>query len=265
MNRIFNLRTGIIASAFLMLLSCNTSNESTITKCNQDHAIQATYWYQSAAENAALYHQGFNIAKDRIDEIAKMKHTKTPAVVLDIDETIIDNSFFQVESIRKGLPYSDERWSDWVKKEVAKPVPGAVRFIEYALEKNVSVIYITNRDESLRESTLRNLTAIGFPEIPNENYLFKTTGSDKTERRAMMAEKYELLLFMGDNLSDFSAVFDDRSDNNGFGAVEENRDQFGRNFIVFANPTYGDWQKKLLKDGNNVDCIDKKMVNILKN
>ena len=263
MNRIFILRTGIIASAFLMLLSCNTSDESTIAKCNQDHSIQATYWYQSAAENAALYHQGFNIAKDRIDEIAKMKHTKKPAVVLDIDETIIDNSFFQAESIREKLPYSKERWNNWVKKEVATAVPGAIRFIEYALEKNVTVIFITNREESVRESTLRNLAAIGFPVLPNENYLFRTTVSDKTERRAIMAEKYELLLFMGDNLSDFSAVFDDRSVNNGFGAVEENSDQFGRNFIVFANPTYGDWQKELLTNGDE-SCTDKKMVKDLR-
>ena len=262
MNHIFLLRTGIVASTFLMLFSC-TSSESTTAECTQNHAIQATYWYQSAAENAALYHQGFNIAKDRIDEIAKMKHSKTPAVVLDIDETIIDNSFFQVESIRKGIPYSDERWSNWVKKEVAKPVPGAVRFIEYALEKNVSVIYITNRDESLRESTLRNMAAIGFPDVPSDNYLFKTTVSDKSERRAFMAEKYELLLFMGDNLSDFSAVFDDRSEKNGFGAVEENSDKFGRNFIVFANPTYGDWQKKFLIS-NKDTCVDKKMMKHLK-
>ncbi len=248
---------------FAMLLSgCRPNTGTTVKKCSQNHTIQATYYYQTAAENAALYHQGFNIAKMRVDQIASQKFGKQAAVVLDIDETVLDNSFFQVESILKGEPYSQERWEEWVKTEVAKPVPGGVEFINYVLSKGLAVIYVTNRRESVREHTIRNMTAVGFPELPSENYFFRSNESDKTARRNKVAEKYDIQLLMGDNLSDFSNVFDDRTTNNGIDAVEAYKSEFGMRYIVFPNPTYGDWQKPALTVKDS--CTDKVMLERLR-
>jgi 5'-nucleotidase (lipoprotein e(P4) family) len=252
----------LVITIFATYLTSCQPCEKNSGKCSQNHTIQATYYYQTAAENAALYHQGFNIAKMRVDQIASQKFGKQPAVVLDIDETVLDNSYFQVESIQKGEPYTPERWDAWVKTEVAKPVPGGVEFINYVLSKGVVVIYVTNRSESVREQTIRNMIAVGFPEVPSENYFFKTDVSDKTARRQMVSEKYDIQLLMGDNLSDFSSVFDDRSQQNGFNTVEKNKEEFGLRYIIFPNPTYGDWQKPVLTV--NDSCAEQLMLKRLR-
>jgi 5'-nucleotidase (lipoprotein e(P4) family) len=235
-----------------LLVSCSSSKKAGVSdKTSDDKLVMAVAWFQHSSEMAALYYQGFNIARERLDEaVALNKANKSLAVVVDIDETMLDNSPF--ETILMNDTEFAKSWKDWTTKAIAKPLPGALEFANYAKSKNVDVFYITNRDDTERESTLSNLQKVGFPFSVDDHLLTKSdlsaaTGntSSKAGRRAKVAEKHEIILFIGDNLNDFSEIFEDRKTNGGKVAVDRNRDDFGRKFIVLPNPMYGAWEKPL--------------------
>jgi len=236
----------------LLLVSCSTTKKTNIPdELPDDKLVMAVAWYQHSSEMAALYYQGFNIAKERLDEAVELNKTgKSLAVVVDIDETMLDNSPFATIVLSKG-EFSTS-WKDWTNKAEAKPLPGALEFANYAKSKNVEVFYITNRDDTERTPTLLNLQKVGFPFSTEDHLLTKSdlsasTGntSSKAGRRAKVAEKHEIILLIGDNLNDFSEMFEDRKINGGKVAVNRNREDFGRKFIVLPNPMYGAWEKPL--------------------
>jgi len=241
----------VLASAVLFS-SCATKKQTT-TDPEEYHSqlIMSVAWFQNAPEVAALYHQGFNIARERVDEILENNKFEKPlAVVTDIDETIINNSPFEASLIAKEE--NQAGWYAWTAQATAAALPGALEFAKYLESKNIAIFYITNRDDNEREGTLKNLKMLGFP-LPGENHLLTksdlsyTTGntSSKKERREKVSETHEIVLLLGDNLNDFSELFEDRKENNGKAAVEANKALFGQKFIVFPNPMYGAFEKPL--------------------
>jgi len=245
--KVFSL---FIPIAFLM--SCRTTGKIQAVDSNDhDKLIMSVAWFQNSAEMTALYYQGFNIAKLRIDEaLAANSKGSSLAVVVDIDETMLDNSPFESTLIRDEDNL--QGWYDWTKKASARALPGALEFAKYAESRQVDIFYITNRDDKERQVTLLNLLNAGFPYATEDHLLTKsdlsyTTGntSSKAERRFKVSEKYEICLLIGDNLNDFSELFEDRSNNNGKDAVKNNYLQFGLKFIVLPNPMYGAWEKPL--------------------
>ncbi len=203
-------------------------------------------WYKQSAEMKACYYQTFNFAKKLLDEkIAGEETNKLPkAVVVDVDETMLDNSPYEVELINTGIAYTSESWKAWTDKASAKALPGSLDFVKYAESKGVEVFYISNRKLNEVESTMKNLKNIGFPYADKKHILFKDQTSDKTERRANVSENYEIILLIGDNLRDFDELFKNRETNNGFDIVEENKEAFGDKFLILPNPMYGEWGKR---------------------
>jgi 5'-nucleotidase (lipoprotein e(P4) family) len=251
------IRTYSIILLSMLLVSCSSIKKTTVTSDNQDKLLMAVAWYQHSAEMTALYYQGFNIARQRLDQAVDTNWSGLQlAVVVDIDETLLDNSPFETRLINNtGF---QQGWSDWTSEAVAKALPGALEFANYAQSKQVDIYYITNRDDNERAVTLKNLQHEGFPYTTEDHLLTRsdlsaTTGntSSKAGRRAKVAENHEIILLIGDNLNDFSEIFEDRSSDNGKKAVVENQEQFGRKFIILPNPMYGAWEKPLsdYKDG----------------
>jgi 5'-nucleotidase (lipoprotein e(P4) family) len=102
--------------------------------------LLSTAWYQLAAEQKALYYQAINIAKMRVDQIAQNAEIKNPAVVLDIDETVLDNSPYQGWCIEKDSSFfSKYSWDTWVQKGTAAPLSGALDFTTYAQETELKL------------------------------------------------------------------------------------------------------------------------------
>lgn len=229
---------------------------------SQDHLIMSTLWYQTSTEMKALYHQAFNIAKLRIDMDLQNNPTETKkAVVVDIDETMLDNSPFEVNSINTGVGYTKESWKEWTLKISAKALPGAVEFSEYAKSKGVEVFYISNRSIDEFDVTLKNLQNENFAFADSAHLLLKTTTSVKTERRDVVKENYEIILLIGDNMGDFSDIFEDRSVNFGFDEVEKNKSEFGNKYIVLPNPMYGKWENAIF---NTIDLTNAEKYEIRK-
>lgn len=201
----------------------------------------AALWQQRSAEYKALCFQAYNIARTRLDESLSQQASQPLAIVTDIDETVLDNSPYTVHTSLKGETYTDKTWMEWTAKAAADTVPGALSFLQYASSKGVHVFYITNRAEQERAATLQNLQHWHFPDADNEHLLLKTTTSGKEPRRQQVAQTHKIVLLMGDNLSDFSAIFDKQLVDQREQLTKQSAADFGNRFIVLPNPMYGDW------------------------
>ena len=201
----------------------------------------AAAWQQKAGEYKALCYQAYNFARLRLDELVQQPSEKPFAIVTDIDETILDNSPYQVHQALINAEYSDSSWIEWTNKVDCDTIPGALSFLRYAKRKGVAIFYITNRLEAERSSTLKDLQRWGFPNATDDHLTMKTTTSGKEPRRMKVADEYEILLLLGDNLSDFSAVFDKKPLEERNNQVLNNAALFGNKFIVLPNVMYGHW------------------------
>ena len=212
-------------------------------------------YMQKAAEYRALAYQAFNVARMQLDADFDKKNLKglpkaarkmPRAIVLDIDETMLDNSPAQALGIKTNTPYNPADWYKWSKLEKAKPVPGAVDFVNYAISKGVKVFYISNRDQKVEgEATLANMTKIGFKDVSPETLLLKTTESAKAARRGLVSAKYRIVLLVGDNLDDFSEVFEKKPITERFAETDLVKEQWGKKFIVLPNTMYGSWENAI--------------------
>lgn len=221
-------------------------------------------WFQKAGEAKGLYYQGYNIGKMRLDIILskkpKQKELK-PAVVLDIDETVLDNSPNQARYVvtDKGYPVN---WNEWIDRAQAKPLPGAIDFLKYADSKGVVIYYISNRKEPQKAATIKNLQNVGAPQADEEHILLLQPGErGKETRRQQVAKTHEIVLLFGDNLGDFSG-FDGLSATERIQAVDRQKDEFGRKLILFPNSMYGDWEGAIYN--YNSKCSDEEKAKLRK-
>lgn len=258
MKRIFFY---IIALSCITMLfaSCKNENieaenkQATTAECGEsDHLINATLWMQHSAEYHACCLQTYKLAKVALAENLKAKQTDKPAaVVLDIDETVLDNSYYEAYMAAEATSFCDSTWAIWTSKADATEVPGAIDFLKYAQSLGVEIIFISNRYPEELEPTMANMKKLGFPEVPAENFLMKQkdASSCKKERREKVSEKYEIIMLVGDNMGDHSEIFDERKTKGDM--LEETDaiiDLLGTRYIVLPNPTYGTWEKPILAD-----------------
>ncbi len=216
----------------------------------------AVLWQQYSGEYRALAFQAYNFARLSLKEaLWDQANNKPNCVIVDADETVLDNSAFQGHEIRNGVSYVPADWTKWTGLAAADTVPGALAFLKFAASKNVETFYVTNRETADYDGTLKNLKKFGFPYADELHLLVKTTTSDKEPRRQKILEKYNVLLLCGDNLSDFSNVFY-REGKNTKEQVNALQNLFGSRFIVLPNPMYGDWEK-LLYNGDKLNENDK--------
>jgi len=222
---------------FLVLLSTIQLNSVRIT---EEKYLTSVLWQQTSAEYRALCYQAFNIAEMRILE--EKENASGKAIVVDVDETILDNSPYRAEKIKNDE--FDESFGYWTKLEKAEAVPGALEFLHKANSLGFQIFYTTNRDEKYRENTTNNLTRIGFPQVNKKHLLMRQNKvSDKTERRNSILEKYKIIILIGDNLLDFSQIFHGDHILHRKELVDKCKTEFGKKFIILPNPVHGRWKK----------------------
>ena len=218
--------------------------------------LEANLWTQRSVEFKGNALTVYALARIRLDQaLADKKWTAAPAeqkgdyenlppaVILDVDETVLDNSLYQVWSMKSGNPFSLTTWNQFCNDKVSRAIPGAVEFTKYADSKGVKVFYVSNRAAEVEKATRENMETFGFPMGGNvDTFLMQNEkpdwGSKKSTRRAFIAKDYRILLGFGDNFGDF----DDRyasSEADRLKFFEENRERWGREWLVIANPTYG--------------------------
>lgn len=204
-------------------------------------------WHQHAAEYRALCYQAFNLAEMRLASIKVKKHKRPLAIITDIDETALDNSYSEAQSIKTNAEYNPANWKNWTSKAAATPLPGAVAFFQKAKQMGFHVFYISNRDTSEVGTTLKNLQAYQFPDATAEHLLFLSNESSKEARRQKVAEQYDIVMLLGDNLNDFAKVFEKKNIADRFAETDAVQAEWGKKFIVLPNAIYGEWENALIQ------------------
>lgn len=267
------MRTTYIALPLLGLLACRghapratappmaTGRDATAILANLGG--DAVLWQNSSAEAYWLYRQAYGSALSRmmwnIVEASRRNAGEVPrrpmAVIVDIDETVLDNSPYQVAAIREGRTFHPDDWKAWTDKAAARACPGALDFLQQARAADCEVFYITNREPRERASTLRNLDSLGFPFADEAHLLLMEGSSDKTERRARVRSTHEVVLLVGDQLRDFDERFKDRSVNSGKDIVEAMADSLSRYFVLLPNPMYGTYRDAVQGKGTDAEKL----------
>ncbi len=221
--------------------------------------LNAVLWMQRSVEYKASALTAFALARIRLDQaLADPNWTGVPreqtgayqllptAVILDIDETILDNSGYQAWMALKGTTFAPKTWNAYVNTVTSLPIPGALEFAQYADSKGVKVFYVTNRTTEEEPATRKNLEKFGFPMGGTADTMLMTGkqpdwGSAKGTRRAHVARSYRVLLNVGDNFGDFVDEYRG-SEAERLKVLEQHKDRWGREWIMIANPSYGSFE-----------------------
>lgn len=221
-----------------------------IEKSTQEHLVLATNWFQTSAENKALQIQTYNQAKEELAETMLKKKAKDKlsqnkakpaAVVLDIDETILNNSPHTAWSIKNNASYP-QGWDEWIKIANADLIPGAKDFLNSANKMKVEIFYITNRNEAEKADTIKNMNKHGLPNVDDKHLYFKTTTSQKGPRQAEIAKTHEIVMLIGDNANDLSDIFYKADLKTRYANVDKIAKDLGVKYIQLPNPMYGDFE-----------------------
>lgn len=222
--------------------------------------LNSTLWVQTAAEYRGTAEQAYAVATRVLPEAladstwtaaveqADPYRQKPPAIVVDVDETVLLNTPQQAYLVREDQEFNAETWDRWVQKAVAEPVPGALEFLSDAARRGVTVFYVTNRGVTQEAATRANLEKHGFPLDPARDTVFlyqerPDWDRDKSSRRAAVADEFRIVLLIGDDFNDFvSARLPLGQRDSLVGAHEE---KWGRKWIVLPNPMYGSWEDAL--------------------
>lgn len=241
----------VLALVLLPLLYLPNAIAQTPAEPAQNTYIEgAVLWQQTSGERRALSYQAFTLARMMLDRDLRVnrRNQKPRAVIVDCDETIIDNSRFEGMLLKNRVNYNQKDWTEWINRAEAEAVPGAVEFLRYATSRGVRVFYITNRNEIQKAGTATNLRKLGFPNVNDQTLLIQTDpkNSSKENRRNSVKKNFRIVLLMGDDLNDFSDVFENsKTVESRIAASDRLKEEFGKRFIVLPNPMYGNWESAI--------------------
>lgn len=255
----FALAISISAYSCATLLSGSHAQSEPATSPDYEYLVGSTLWTQSSAEFRALSYQSFSYARllfDR-DLKTKKKGKLKRAIVVDIDDTVMDNSPYEASLVLEHKDFTAADFTDWCKRKVAGALPGSVEFLKYVHAKGARVFYVSNRRPEDKVCTSENLNALGFPDVSDETLLLRVDTSSKEPRRQMIAGKYRIVLLIGDNLSDLAQVFEKKSTVERSAAVDAIKDQFGSRFIVIPNAMYGEWESAVYEYNSQLSNEEK--------
>lgn len=232
--------------ATIALTGCVTQPKSNGEEKLQQHAMLGINWIQESGEYQALAYQAFNSAKTAFDH-AKVAKGKKKAVVVDLDETMMDNSSYAAWQVKNNKGFDGKDWTRWVNARQTRAIPGAIEFNNYVNSHKGTMFYVSNRkDSNEKDATLDNMKALGFNGVSEQTLYLKKDKSNKTPRFTEIEKLgYEIVLYVGDNLNDFGDETYKKSNADRRLFVEKNRQQFGKTFIMLPNPNYGDWEASL--------------------
>lgn len=227
-------------------------------------------WKQASVESKMATEQAFHLAKLNVEKALRDPywtaaleqkgdvHRLPPAIIVDVDETVLDNAPFAARLVKSKKEYNSKLWEIWVKESNADAMPGAKSFIRYVKEKGIAVFYVTNR--VLKAAAVKNIKSVVDPDVTSDHVLCKNErpdwGSDKTSRRERIVKKYRVLQLVGDDYNDFTFL-GKISAADRISAVKKHRQYWGSKWILISNPLYGSWKRTLLDNDYSMTAEDK--------
>ncbi|HWS73163.1 MAG TPA: HAD family acid phosphatase [Thermoanaerobaculia bacterium] len=265
----------LLAAPFLIAFAFNAAAQSQPAPaplpCRPaDATINAVLWMQTSAEYQALLRQAYSTAARTLDAAladptwtAALEQPSTaaalpPAIVLDLDETMIDTSPHQQGLIVSGRAYTEAGWHEYAMTDASRPLEAAVDFVTYAKQRGVAIYYVTNRRKSEEEALRATLVKGNFPLDANEDTVLtrdekpEWSSSDKAPRREFIAKTHRIVMLFGDDLNDFipanSKTLAERDK-----LTRQYGDKWGRQWFILPNPVYGSWERQMLGDTTGID------------
>ena len=220
--------------------------------------LNAVLWVQTSSEfwaQASAAYYGAQLALDQamnqkswsaaLEQAAGFENLP-PAVILDLDETVLDNSPAQAQVVLERTVYQPDLWTAWVEKIAAAAIPGAQAFLSLAEKRGVKIFFITNRTAAEQAATLKNLALLGIAASDETVLCSGENGwtSDKTARRALVAKSYRVLLLVGDDMNDFISTAK-LTPAERLALAKTHADRWGKSWILLPNPVYGSWERAL--------------------
>ncbi len=274
-------RLSVILACVFALAACASAppktpamyaGESASSQFTGNDLLYATAWMQTSIEHDLVYAEIYRMAEQKLvqaladpgwDALPKGERTNAAktlptAVIVDVDETVLDNSPFEARMVRDNATFDATAWNAWVRQASARPLPGALEYAKFAFAHGATVFYISNRDALQTDSTRANLAADGFPLTQDAvlNQGAVTPGcvprvpGDKGCRRKLVAQHYRVLAMFGDQLGDFvDGAYADNATR--AERIAPYRDWFGERWFALPNPVYGSWQKALTRHTTN--------------
>ncbi len=245
------MKRKLIGSLFLFAAIHSSGQDSLPASSIKSYPV---LWQQTASEYRALCYQAFNIAMLRLNQIPKKRFQREKlAIITDLDETILDNSYSEAELIKEGKERDIKTWKNWTSQSASTGVPGAVEFLQTASRKGLTIFYISNRDTGDVQYTLINLKNLHLPNADTAHMLFSSNTTSKELRRQIVMAKYTVVMLLGDNLNDFMNIFESKSVSDRFTETDREKDEWGKKFIVLPNSTYGEWENALYNYQRNLN------------
>jgi 5'-nucleotidase (lipoprotein e(P4) family) len=221
-------------------------------------------WMRSSAEYRSLCYQAYNTATTQVDKALAdpARKGKPLAIVLDCDETVVDNIGGMAKSVSEGdgLYSLDPWWSNWIREARAGAMPGAADFLNGVHQKGVSIFYVTNRFAKI-DDTLRNLKALNFPSADKEHVLLMCDNGNKQSRFDKVTANYDVVIYMGDNSGDLPIHTYGKNAAERNAIIDQHKADFGTRFIVFPNPAYGSWVDAMAKNYLSLSPQERERVN----
>jgi 5'-nucleotidase (lipoprotein e(P4) family) len=270
-------RTALAVSLSMLLTACATAPavappvqaEASVDRA-RNPLLYSVVWLQTSGEYRALTLQAFSAAESALARaVADPTWTAAveqsapasglpPAVIVDIDETMLDNSPFEARLIEDSGSFTPETWAAWVEERSAAPIPGALEFARQAAARGVTIFYVSNRDTEGETATRDNLIRLGFPVSDQVDTVLlrgereEWKESDKGTRRTWIAERYRIIAMIGDDLGDFLPnARVSRQEREAM--VDRYRDWWGTRWFVIPNPMYGSWETSLTSGATTPD------------
>ena len=253
-----SLKTHKIFTFWLAVFSVLSTAAEEVDRSFQEQSMLGVLFVQTSPEFAANNIQTYKIATSKIDIALNDKNwtaaleqgtnfsDKPPAIIVDVDETVLDNSAHQARAILGGFSYPTG-WLEWGNEVSAPAVAGVKDFLNYADSKGVTIFYVTNRVSELRKATIENIIKLGLPFDERANPLMMKGengwGSEKTSRRKLIAEKYRIILMAGDQITDFISLEESSvSMDARLQLSSKYEEMWGEKWFMITNPMYGKWE-----------------------
>jgi acid phosphatase len=257
----------IALAACFHWLACSQLADAQAAQVHKDQRFNSVAWMQNAFEYRLLTKQTYRYALTQLkaglddkdwsaDEVQSREggfSDKPAAIILDVDETVFDNSHFNARNILEAKQFNYATWNAWCKEEKASAVPGAVEFLEKAESLGVKTYFVTNRDDVIKSATINNLKHHGI-NATNDNVLTRNDregrGDDKVSRRAMVAEDHRIVLLIGDSMSDLCSGMGTGNQLQRNAKAALKMKWLGDRWIMLPNPAYGGWERALPAGGS---------------
>lgn len=241
--------------------------------------LNAVVWMQTSVEFRLLAGQAFRGALMQLDRALKSpgwdalpKEDRAniaaglpPAVIVDVDETVLDNTPYQARLVRDDKGFDDFTWNAWIQERAARPVPGALEFARAAAARGITIYYISNRTADQGPATVDNLRKDGFPIKDDSQFLGLGTvvdgceadGSEKNCRRQLVGRTHRVLMQFGDQLGDFVTIVANTPQGREQ-AVRPYLGWVGERWFVLPNPTYGSWEQALFNNAWSTPAAERR-------